>query len=125
MGVEKQKLQSFAVIEMMGHRKIVGLVTESDISGGQLLRVDVLNADGEAERTEYIGVGSIYCLTIVSEEAAKAVAARNAPRPAWAWNLPQRAQLQSGEESARDAELIIQSEREAESDWDDDDDNPY
>ena len=83
MGVEKQKLQSFAVIEMMGHRKIVGLVTESDISGGQLLRVDVLNADGEPERTEYIGVGSIYCLTIVSEEAAKAVAARNAPRPAW------------------------------------------
>lgn len=105
MGVEKQKLQSFAVIEMMGHRKIVGLVTESDISGGQLLRVDVLNADGEPERTEYIGVGSIYCLTIVSEEAAKAIAVRNSPKPAWAWNLPQPPQLQSGDAEAREAEL--------------------
>lgn len=111
MGMEKEKLKSFAVVEMMGHRKIVGLVTESDISGGQLLRVDVLNSAGEPERTEYIGVGSIYCLTIVSEEAAKAVAVQNAPRPAWAWDLPQQAQLQSGDESARDANL--------------DDDNPW
>lgn len=81
MGVEKQKLKSYAVVEMMGHRKIVGLVTESDISGGQLLRVDVLNHEGAEERTEYIGVGSIYCLTIVSETAAKAVAASNSPKP--------------------------------------------
>lgn len=88
MGVEKEPLKSYAVVEMMGHRKIVGLVTESDISGGQLIRVDVLGADGEPERTEYVGVGSIYCLTIVTEEAAKKVAAANSPRPTWAYEIP-------------------------------------
>lgn len=97
MGVEKEKLKSFAVVEMMGHRKIVGRVLESEIGGNQLLRADVLNATGEPERTEYIGVGSIYCLTIVSEEAAKSAAARNAPEPTWAWNLPQPKQIHSGD----------------------------
>ncbi len=98
MGVEKEQLKKFAVVEMMGHRKIVGLVTESDISGGQLLRVDVIDADGNPERTEYIGVGSIYCLTIVTEEVAKRVAANGVPRPAWAYGSSfSSPQLQSGE----------------------------
>lgn len=90
MGIEKEPLKSYAVVEMMGHRKIVGLVTESDISGGQLIRVDVLGSTGEPERTEYVGVGSIYCLTIVTEEVAKKTAQSYAPRPAWAYGLESR-----------------------------------
>ena len=96
MGVEKEKLQEFAVVEMMGHRKIVGKITESDIGLSSLLRVDVLNREGGFDRTEYIGQGSIYCLTIVTEEAAKAAAASNSPAPTWAWNIPQRPALTEG-----------------------------
>ncbi|HEY8560459.1 MAG TPA: hypothetical protein VIL74_08785 [Pyrinomonadaceae bacterium] len=96
MGVEKQKLQEYAVVEMMGHRKIVGKITESDIGLSSLLRVDVLNREGGFDRTEYIGQGSIYCLTIVTEEAAKAAAANNSPAPTWAWNIPQRPALTDG-----------------------------
>ncbi len=104
MGVQKEKLSSFAVVEMMGHRKIVGHVKESDIGVSNLIRVDVLGKKGEFERTEYIGAGSIYCLTIVSEEAAKAVAASNAPEPTWAWNLPQPARLTDGDDDADEGE---------------------
>lgn len=93
MGVEKEKLQEFAVVEMMGHRKIVGRITESDIGLSSLLRVDVLNREGGFDRTEYIGQGSIYCLTLVTEEAARAAAASNSPAPTWAWSVPQRAAL--------------------------------
>lgn len=99
MGVEKKELKSYAVVEMMGHRKIVGLVTESDISGGQLLRVDVLGSDGTPERTEYIGIGSIYCLTIVTEEVAVAAAKSHSPRPTWAFglsNIPAERTLTTG-----------------------------
>lgn len=98
MGVEKEKLEQYAVIEMMGHRKIVGKITESDIAAGSLLKVTVLGKDGVPDRTEYIGTGSIYCLTIVDEESAKLVAAANAPEPTWAWGIaPQRAALTSGD----------------------------
>lgn len=97
MGVEKEKLKEFAVVEMMGHRKVVGKISESDIGLSSLLRVDVLNSQGEFERTEYIGQGSIYCLTIVTEQAALAAAAKNSPSPTWAWNLPQRNALPEGD----------------------------
>lgn len=97
MGIEKEKLEQFAVIEMMGHRSVVGKITESDIAAGSLLKVTVLNKDGEPDRTEYIGVGSIYCLTIVQEEAAKLAAARNSPEPTWAWGLPTQPQLSAGD----------------------------
>jgi hypothetical protein len=97
MGVEKEKLESYAVIEMMGHRKIVGKISESDIGGSALLKVSVLGKNAEPDRTEYIGIGSIYCLTIVTEEAAKAVAVTNAPEPTWAWGIKPQPVLTSGE----------------------------
>ncbi len=31
MGVEKQELKVFALVEIMGHSKVVGIVTESDL----------------------------------------------------------------------------------------------
>lgn len=118
MGVEKERMEQFAVIELLGHRKIVGLVQESDIAAKNLLRVDVLDAAGKIDRTEYIGTNSIYCLTIVSKEAAIAIAAQNVPLPAWAWNLPAAPQLTTGVPDDNDAyEEGCYSE--------DDDDTPF
>lgn len=108
MGVEKEKLEQYAVIEMMGHRKIVGKITESDIAAGVLLKVTVLSKDGKPDRTEYIGLASIYCLTIVTEEVALAVAASNSPEPTWAWNIPQRPALTEGD--YREAEFDFDDE---------------
>lgn len=60
MGVETKQLHSFALVELMGRSKVVGIVTESDIGIKNLLRVDVLQPDGNINRTQYIGAGSIY-----------------------------------------------------------------
>ena len=98
MGVEKEKLEQYAIVEMMGHRKVIGKITESDIGTGSLLKVTVLGKDGSPERTEYIGVGSIYCLTIVTEEVAKNAAERYSPEPTWAYalNRPQLTGIPQG-----------------------------
>jgi len=87
MEIETADLKSYAVVEMMGHRKIVGIICESGYGPGSLIRVDVLGNDGEVERTEHIGVGSIYCLTEVTEQVAKAAAAAHAPKPSWAYAI--------------------------------------
>lgn len=86
--VNKQMEDFYAVVEMLGHRKIAGKISESEIGGSTLLRVDVFNGDGEVDRTEYIGVGSIYCLTIVKEDVARAVAKNYTPKPSFAYDLP-------------------------------------
>jgi hypothetical protein len=87
VNVKTEKFEKYAIVEMMGHRKIAGLVQDSEIGGSTLLRVDILNAEGGFDRTEYIGVGSIYCLTIVEKEVAEAVARNYTPKPSFAYDL--------------------------------------
>lgn len=98
MGIEKARLEQYAVVEMMGHRKVIGKITESDIGASSLIKVTVLNKSGEPERTEYIGVGSIYCLTIVTEAVAKEAVANYTPEPTWAYalNRPQLTGIPQG-----------------------------
>lgn len=80
-------MPTYAVVEMMGHRKVVGIISESPLGPGSLIRVDVLGSDGRVERTEHVGVGSIYCLTEVTEAVAKASAMHSAPKPSFAYDI--------------------------------------
>lgn len=69
--VEENKIEMWAVIELMGHGQTAGLIRTSDLGG--LLRVDVPVEDGF--HTEYYGEAAIYSIKIVSEEIARAYAA--------------------------------------------------
>lgn len=68
------KFREWAVVELMGHLKVVGLCTEATVAGQKLLRVDALNAKGESH-TRYFGPGSIYAITPCSEQIARGMAA--------------------------------------------------
>lgn len=89
----EKPIEQYAVVEMMGHRKVIGKVTESEIGTGSLLKVTVLGKDGDPDRTEYIGIASIYCLTIVTEETARQAAAACSPEPTFAWQVRERPAL--------------------------------
>ena len=72
--------EEWAIVEVMGHRQHAGRISEVTRFGAVLLRVDQPVEDGFA--TTFIGGGSIYALTIVTEARARATAARMAdPRP--------------------------------------------
>jgi hypothetical protein len=92
------KFEQWAIVEVMGHTKYAGLVSEQAIGGGNFLRVDVpkLEADGRtAEQqpfTKYLGSGSIFSITPVSEEIARHVAATLRAAPVHVYDLPQLAQ---------------------------------
>lgn len=79
---------SWAILELMGHRRLAGYVTEVVIGGGALLRIDVPAADGEVRATQFYGGSAVYCLTPCTEATARAVAASSDPAPVKAWELP-------------------------------------
>lgn len=62
--------ESWAILELMGHRKRPGFVREVEIAGGKMLRVDIHGANDEVV-TEFYGVTSVYALRPVSEEIAR------------------------------------------------------
>lgn len=81
-------LDTWAIVEVMGHKQFAGHVTEQAIGGTALIRVDVpetVQPDGRRTATysKLIGPGSIYMITPCTEEVAHA-AAKSLER----WNNP-------------------------------------
>lgn len=76
----------WAILELMGHVKLAGLVSEEERFGAKLGRIDIPNGDGFT--TQYFGASSVYRLTPTTEEIARAVALRNQPQPVHRWELP-------------------------------------
>jgi hypothetical protein len=67
---ESEKFDSWALVELFGHQRIVGRVTEATLAGGAFIRVDV-PADAEKPAfTRYFGPSAIYGLSPLSEEIA-------------------------------------------------------
>lgn len=71
----EMRFASWCIVELFGHQKIAGRVTEQDIAGAQFIRVDVPNPSGEGwQMTRMYGPSAIYSLTPVAEEIARRAA---------------------------------------------------
>ena len=85
---EAPVFSEWCILELMGHRRLAGLVTEQQIAGHGFLRLDV---PGEGEATwsasQWYSPTSVYCITPTTEEIARKLAAGNRPRPAARWEL--------------------------------------
>jgi hypothetical protein len=84
-----QKFDQWALIELFGHQRIVGKVTEATIGGCAFLRVDVPASETESAYTKYYGNGAIYSMTPIAENIAMGLLERIRPRPMSVYDLPQ------------------------------------
>ncbi len=71
----------FCIVELFGHSRIAGRVSEQVIGGQGFVRVDVPACNGIPEFTRLFGPGAIYSITPVSEEIANQAAAAMQVRP--------------------------------------------
>ena len=75
-----QKFQEWAIVEIMGHKRFAGLVTEQAIGGTSFVRIDVPQVELPERMlpafTKLFGAASIYCISPCTEETAKAFAAQ-------------------------------------------------
>jgi len=70
------ELKSWALVELFGHQRIVGYLSQQSFGTGVLFRVDVpdLTSSGKVIRegfTRYFGLSAIYSITPVSEEIVR------------------------------------------------------
>lgn len=80
----KEKFDQWCVLDLFGHQRTAGHVTEATVGGCAFIRIDVPQSDGY--RTEYYGNGAVYSMRPVTEEVARRVAIAAAP-PVSAWDL--------------------------------------
>ena len=85
---QSEKFYCWAVIEVMGHNRYAGHVTEQAIGGCAFVRVDVPAVDGKPAFTKLLGQGSIFAITPCSEEVARNVAAQSYAKPIEVYSPP-------------------------------------
>jgi len=72
---EVKGFEGWALVEVMGHHKFAGKVTEATIAGAGFLRLDVPESVGQQAFTKFISPAALYALTPVSEDVARGLAA--------------------------------------------------
>lgn len=82
---DKDTFDEWAVLELMGHRRLAGRVSEQEIGGANMIRIDV---PGDPPATQFYSAAAVYCITPVSEELARQVAQSSRPQPVSRWELP-------------------------------------
>ncbi|MBP2560818.1 hypothetical protein J2857_003587 [Neorhizobium galegae] len=65
-----ETFESWAIVELMGHRTRPGLVKEVEIAGGKMLRIDIPISETETV-TEFYGTPAIYSIRPATEELVR------------------------------------------------------
>jgi hypothetical protein len=86
--VTEQSVDGFAewaIVELMGHRRLAGYLSAVEIAGKGFLRLDI---PGDTGATQLYNPSAIYAITPTSELTARRVAALSQPAPVQRWELP-------------------------------------
>src|SRR5580698_3448672 len=84
---DESTFEEWALLELMGHRRLAGKVTAVQIAGASFLRIDVPGGGGADIATQYYAPGAVYAITPVTEDVARRFAIDHAPAPITRWEL--------------------------------------
>lgn len=87
--MDTQKFENWCLVELFGHQRIAGKVTEQAIGGCAFVRVDVPSVNGQPAFTKLFGNGAIYGITPVTEEIAVAAAKTYGSVPVTPYEIPE------------------------------------
>ncbi len=85
---EKASFNEWALVELFGHQKIVGKVSEATLAGGAFLRVDVPASSGGPAFTRFYGPGAVYSINPVTEDIARGLMTHYRNEPVSRFEFP-------------------------------------
>lgn len=84
-GLERH-FEAWGVVDLFGHIRLAGRISEQAIGGETFIRVDVPNSD-ETFHTRLFGKGAIYSMSLTDEPIAREYAKRSGTRPVSAYDV--------------------------------------
>lgn len=113
MAETRETFEGWAILELMGHRRLAGFVSEQDIAGSAFVRIDVPGyihteptgeQDERGKATQFYSPQAVYCITPTTEQTARATATASSVAPFSEWEL--RRALPVGVSLADETDLI-------------------
>lgn len=82
-------MNNWAIVEIFGHQKFAGYLTECEMGGGKLLRLDVPESTDGLHKafTKFFGTAAIYSITAVDEDVARTIASTYRAAPVSAYDF--------------------------------------
>lgn len=110
-----ESFEGYAILELMGHRRLAGRLSEATIAGANFVRIDIPGADGVVA-TQFYSPQAVYAITPTTEAIARSVALHNQPEPVRMWELPKAQQidadLSDADDDADEDDEAYETERE-------------
>jgi hypothetical protein len=109
---DTEQKEMWALVELFGHQRIAGKVTQAEIGSGDLIRVDVPAVKDRAPLTKYYNVKAIYGITPVDEATATRMAGSINAAPISEWVLEREVerlrgrQLHSGDAEEEEESVL-------------------
>lgn len=89
-----ETLEGWGIVELMGHQRVAGRLSERSIAGSNLLQVDIPINDTEF-RTVFHGGSAIYALHPTDEKTARLAARGMSSRPVYQYEIERQLQLEA------------------------------
>lgn len=105
--MSESKFSEWGLLEIMGHQRYAGLIGEQSIAGSGYIRVDVPKTAGAEAFTKFFAPGSVFGITPLDEQIARAMANDMQSRPVSAYDirsLMSEVRHELRESAAREAE---------------------
>lgn len=84
---KSETINMWCLIELFGHQKIAGHVTEQNIAGVNMLRVQVPATETTPEFTKFYGGAAIYAINPIDEVSAIALVNQLKVSPVVPWSI--------------------------------------
>lgn len=85
--MQNEKFETYALIELFGHTRMAGKVSEQSIGGSTFIRVDVPETESQGAFTRLLNPSAIYAINPVTEEVADHLAKQFQVKPIDMWDI--------------------------------------
>lgn len=86
MNTQNQPVELHAIIELFGHQKMAGKVSEYQL-GGNFIRIDVPETSTQGAYSRIVNPSAVYAINPVTEDVATAMAERYQTKPLESWDI--------------------------------------
>jgi hypothetical protein len=82
-----EQFKMWAMVELFGHTRVAGEVSEQTIAGGAMVRIDVPDTGKSPAFTRIVNVSAIYAINPMSEEMVRSIASQLNVTPITSWDI--------------------------------------
>jgi hypothetical protein len=104
-----EKFEAWGLLELFGHQRLAGKLSDQTIGGVHFLRIDVPAVGDVPPYTSFFTQGAIYGMTVTTEDVARRLAGTLQARPVSAYELrpvePSRQLAHSGVDEGPDSQF--------------------